>query len=45
MEAVMILPVHGEGDHAQHGGGGVPRRNTPSVRASRCHLPVPGRIA
>jgi hypothetical protein len=49
MKGVYLDPPRdGEGDHAQHGGGGPSRtlldRSLPSVRPSACHLPVPGRI-
>lgn len=45
---LQLLPVHGEGDHAQHGGGGgaVTQRlasgAAPSDSPSGCHLPVNG---
>ncbi|RZT56526.1 hypothetical protein EV283_0579 [Sphingomonas sp. BK036] len=43
-----IPPRNGEGDHAQHGGGGVPHtlrsRPAPSTVLRTVPLPVPGRI-
>jgi cysteine desulfurase / selenocysteine lyase len=45
-EAHQVLPVHGEGDHAQQGGGGPPpaprRPSAPSVSPAGCHLPASG---
>lgn len=49
MSALMILPAGGEGDHAQHGGGGLRPAATPGEGASPlrqplrgCHLPMNG---
>ncbi|MBS0477994.1 MAG: tRNA pseudouridine(55) synthase TruB [Proteobacteria bacterium] len=46
VHSVQILPVYGEGNHAQHGGGGLPHADrsprAPSVGARRRHLPVNG---
>ncbi|THD36232.1 MAG: tRNA pseudouridine(55) synthase TruB [Sphingomonas sp.] len=46
VHSLQILPVYGEGDRPQAGGGGGPQtsrsRPAPFVYASHCHLPVNG---
>jgi general secretion pathway protein G len=44
MSAFLNLPRDGEGDHAQHGGGGPVQVSEPPPPASPVPLPVPGRI-